>query len=122
MTERENGQFFVARTIDLLTEGMVDLFVLRIIDLLTDVMVDLFVFVSTDRIVQFKLNAQSLRLFGLHSDVNDAYRAGANRFKNKQTISSHPTIFCVSWSVFLKYDFIFLPFSLSFNEYGCRPI
>ena len=29
------------------------------------------------------LNAQSLRLFGLHSDVNDAHRAGANRLQNK---------------------------------------
>ena len=34
---------------------------------------------STDRTVQYKLNAQSLRLFGLHRDVNDAHRAGANR-------------------------------------------
>ena len=38
----------------------------------------------TDRTVQYKLNAQSLRLFGLHRDVNDAHRAGANRLKNKQ--------------------------------------
>ena len=30
------------------------------------------------------LNAQSLRLFGLHGDVNDAHRAGANRLQNKQ--------------------------------------
>ena len=29
------------------------------------------------RTVQYKLNAQSLRLFGLHSDVNGAHRAGA---------------------------------------------
>ena len=44
LVDREgNGQLFVARTIDLLTEGMVDLFVVRIIDLLTDAMVDLFV-------------------------------------------------------------------------------
>ena len=35
------------------------------------------------RTVQYKLNAQSLRLFGLHSDVNDAHRAGANRLQNK---------------------------------------
>ena len=28
---------------------------------------------------KYKLNAQSLRLIGLHSDVNDAHRAGANR-------------------------------------------
>ena len=60
---------------------MVDLFVVRIIDLLTDGMVDLFVFVSTDRTVQYKLNAQFLRLFGVYSDVNDAHRAGANRLK-----------------------------------------
>ena len=39
---------------------------------------------STDRTVQYKLNAQSLRLFGLHRDVNDAHRAGANRLQNKQ--------------------------------------
>ena len=35
--------------------------------------------------VQYKLNAQSLRLFGLHSDVNDARGAGANRLQNTQT-------------------------------------
>ena len=38
---------------------------------------------STDRAAQYKLNAQSLRLFGLHRDVNDAHRAGANRLQNK---------------------------------------
>ena len=37
----------------------------------------------TDRTVQYKLNAQSLRLFGLHRDVNDAHRAGANRLQNQ---------------------------------------
>ena len=37
--------------------------------------------------VQYKLNAQSLRLFGLHRDVHDAHRAGANRLQNKQTVS-----------------------------------
>ena len=38
-------------------------------------------------------NAQSLRLFGLHRDVNDAHRAGANRLQNKQkqTSSLSPT-------------------------------
>ena len=41
-------------------------------------------FESTGRTVQYKLNAQFLRLIGLHSDVNDAHRAGANRLKNKQ--------------------------------------
>ena len=39
---------------------------------------------STDRTVQFKLNAQSLCLFGLHRDVNDAHRAGANRLQNNK--------------------------------------
>ena len=39
----------------------------------------------TDRTVQYKLSAQSLRLFGVHRDVNDAHRAGANRLQNKQT-------------------------------------
>ena len=43
---------------------------------------------STDRTVQYKLNAQSLRLFGLHRDVNDARRAGANRLQNKTESSS----------------------------------
>ena len=32
-----------------------------------------------DRTVQYKLNAQSLRLFGIHREVNDAHRAGANQ-------------------------------------------
>ena len=49
-------------------------------------MVDLFVLVSTDRTVQYKLNAQFLRLFGLHSDVNDVHRAGANRLQNKTNL------------------------------------
>ena len=39
---------------------------------------------STDGTVQYKLNARSLRLFGLHRDVNDAVRAGANRLHNKR--------------------------------------
>ena len=38
---------------------------------------------STGRTVQYKLNAQSLRFFGLHRGVNDAHRAGANRLQNK---------------------------------------
>ena len=38
---------------------------------------------NSGRTVQYKLFAQSLRLFGLHSDVNDAHRAGANRLENK---------------------------------------
>ena len=40
----------------------------------------------TDRTVQYKLNAQSLRLFGLHRDVNDAHRASANRLQNKTNL------------------------------------
>ena len=47
---------------------------------------DLFVFESTGRTVQYKLNAQYLRLIGLHRDVNDAHRARANRLRNKQTV------------------------------------
>ena len=54
----------------------------------------------TDRTVQYKLNAQSLRLFGLHSDVNDAHRAGANRLQNR-------TNFLLVFFLF----FSFLPFS-----------
>ena len=42
----------------------------------------------TDRTAQYKLNAQSLRLFGLHRDVNDAHGAGANRVQNKTNGSS----------------------------------
>ena len=38
---------------------------------------------NSGRTVQYKLDAQSLRLFGLHSDVNGAHRAGANRLQNK---------------------------------------
>ena len=60
------------------------MFVARTIDLLTDRMVDLFVFESTDRTVQYKLKAQFLRLFSLHDDVNDAHRAGANFLQNKK--------------------------------------
>ena len=49
----------------------------------------------TDRTVQYKLNAQSLRLFRLQRDVNDAHRAGANRLQNK---SKHDTRHTVSVS------------------------
>ena len=45
---------------------------------------------NSGRTVQYKLHAQSLRLFGLHSDVNDAHRVSANRLQkktNKQTSS-----------------------------------
>ena len=40
----------------------------------------------TDRTVQSKLNAQSLRLLGLHRDVNDAHHAGAKRLQNKTNL------------------------------------
>ena len=43
---------------------------------------------NSGRTVQYKLNAQSLRLFGLHSDVHDAHRAGANRLQNKKTFKN----------------------------------
>ena len=45
---------------------------------------------STDRTEQYKLNAQSLRLFVLHRDLNDAHRASANRHQNK-TKQQHTT-------------------------------
>ena len=38
----------------------------------------------TDRTAPYKLFAQSLRLFGLHRDVNDAHRACENRLQNKK--------------------------------------
>ena len=47
---------------------------------------------NSDRTVQYKLNAQSLRLFGLHSDMNDAHRAGANRLQNKNNKQLHGRI------------------------------
>ena len=40
---------------------------------------------------KYKLNAQYLRLFGLHSDVNDAHRSGANRLQ-KQTNKQRATL------------------------------
>ena len=45
-----------------------------------------FLTTHSGRTVQYKLNAQSLRLFGLHSDVNDAHRAGANRLQKNKTL------------------------------------
>ena len=43
---------------------------------------------------KYKFNAQFLRLFDVHSDVNDAHRAGANRLQNNNvydtTKSSNP--------------------------------
>ena len=44
---------------------------------------------STDRTVQYKLNAQSLRLFGLQRYVNDGHRAGASRLRKKQQTNTH---------------------------------
>ena len=41
---------------------------------------------NSGRTVQYKHDAQSLRPFGLHGDVNDGHRAGANRLQNKQTL------------------------------------
>ena len=38
---------------------------------------------NSGRTAQYKHNAQFLRHFCLHGDVNDAHRAGANRLKNK---------------------------------------
>ena len=48
--------------------------------------------VSLD-IYKYRLNAQYLRLFGLHRDVNDAHRAGANRLQNKKTSLDIKTAF-----------------------------
>ena len=45
---------------------------------------------NSGRTIQYKLNAKSLRLFGLHSDVNDAHRAGANRLQNTKHWYSNP--------------------------------
>ena len=39
---------------------------------------------STDWTAQYKLNAQSLRLFGLHRDVNDTHRDGCESSPKKQ--------------------------------------
>ena len=39
---------------------------------------------NSGRTVQCKHVAQSLRLFGLHGDVNDAHRAGASRLQKKK--------------------------------------
>ena len=39
---------------------------------------------NSGRTAQCKLNAQSLRLFGLHRDVNDAHRAGAGSLQNNK--------------------------------------
>ena len=39
---------------------------------------------NSGRTVQYKLNAQSVRHFGLHRNKNDAHRASANRLQNKK--------------------------------------
>ena len=44
---------------------------------------------NSSNTVQDKLNALPLRPFGLHSDVNDAHRAGANRLQTKQWRRHH---------------------------------
>ena len=51
----------------------------------------------TDRTAQYKLNAQSPRLFGLHRDVNDAHRAGANRLKKKKNNYQNKKWFEKKW-------------------------
>ena len=56
----------------------------RFVDLLTDGMVDFVLSLNSGSTVQYKHNAQFLRLFGLHGDVTDAHRAGANRLQTKQ--------------------------------------
>ena len=67
----------------------------------------------TDRTVQYKLNAQSLRLFGLHRDVNDAHRAGANRLQNTKkqikmmTKGRSPTMRHVSKTHRVALDWLF---------------
>ena len=75
----------------------------------------------TDRTVQSKLNAQSLRLFGLHRNVNDAHRAGANRLQNKQQTLIHINTF--SSLIFLRFfvsiSFYFLDF-LNFTLFLSR--
>ena len=61
--------------------------VARCVDLLPDRMVDLvFDPINSGRTAQYKHNVQFLRHFGLHGDVNDAHRDGANRLKNKNNI------------------------------------
>ena len=52
---------------------------------------------STDRTVQYKLNAQSLRLSGLHWDVNDAHRAGANRLQKKKKQQTQSSSSVATW-------------------------
>ena len=72
-----------------LIQGWRCLPIARFVDLLTDGMVFFCLSLNSGRTVQYKHNAQFLRLFGLHGDVNDAHRAGANRFQNKQTTTTN---------------------------------
>ena len=45
--------------------------------------------------VQDKHDAQSLRLFGLHGDVNDAHRGGENRLQTTKLISIFVLLYLV---------------------------
>ena len=63
--------------VDLLPGGMVDLIFDTMHICLFDVRER-----NSGCAVQYKLSAQSLRLFNLDDDVNDAHRAGANRLQN----------------------------------------
>ena len=44
--------------------------------------------------IHLRHHAQSLRLFGLHRDVNDAHRAGANRLQNKTNNDGNQATTC----------------------------
>ena len=71
---------------------------------------------NSGRTVQYKLKAQSLRLFGLHSDVNDAHRAGANRLQNKTK-----TVTCSKWFL-INLICLFLVFLLKCcNGFSLKP-
>ena len=77
----------------------------------------------TDRTVQYKLNAQSLRLFGLHRDVNDAHRAGANRLQNKNNKSSssiRPHFIVFFLRIFAFWDLAFLKYHAVFMQFLCN--
>ena len=52
---------------------------------------------NSGRTVQHKLNAQSLRLFGLQTYVNDAHRAGADRLQNR---TNKPVVLSLDFSLF----------------------
>ena len=71
---------------------------------------------NSGRTVQYKLNAQSLRLFGFHSDVNDAHRASANRLQNKTK-----TMTCSKW-LLINLICLFLVFLLKCcNGFSLKP-